>query len=383
MKAPTDTKKAPARKADAGAGGPLPSRGVRVVNLNRSYRDVKAVDDVTFEVPPGSVCTLLGPSGSGKTTTLRVLAGLDRPDSGEVWIGDQAMVRGRTVVPAEKRGIGLVFQAYALWPHMKIGDQIAYSLKVRHTDKATIEAAVTESARMVGISTLLDRYPSQLSGGQQQRVALARALVFNPQLLLLDEPLSNLDAALRRQTRRELETLQRRLKVTTIYVTHDQEEAMAVSDMVVVMSQGKVDCIGPPREIYDNPPTLYAAAFVGASNLLPGKVVGTDGKLATVRLGDGSVLTGRAGPDLAEGDDATLAVKPVDVAVEPAGSTRAGTIAAQLKAATFVGPTVELDLVVAEHDFRLPIPRRDADFGDGSVRLYVDPNTATVLKGLP
>ncbi len=383
MKATADATSAPAQKVARDSHGATPGGGVRVVNLNRAYHDVKAVDDVTFEVPAGSVCTLLGPSGSGKTTTLRMLAGLDKPDSGEIWIGDKAMVRGRSVVPADKREIGLVFQAYALWPHMKIGEQIAYPLKVRRVDRANVKAAVDEAARMVGIGALLDRYPSQLSGGQQQRVALARARVFKPDLLLLDEPLSNLDAALRRQTRRELETLQRRLNVTTIYVTHDQEEAMAVSDMVVVMSQGKVDCIGAPRDIYDNPPTLYTAAFVGASNLLPGTVVEADARLATLKLADGSVVTGRATARLAVGDAATVAVKPVDVAVEPGNSQRTGTIPAKVNAATFVGPTVELDLTVAGRDFRVPIARHAVDLGSGEVRLYLDPAQATILKGTP
>jgi iron(III) transport system ATP-binding protein len=286
-----------------------------VSGLCRNFGDVKAVDGISFEVPAGAVCTLLGASGSGKTTTLRMIAGLDRPDAGEIWIGGRPMASGRSVVPAEERGIGLVFQAYALWPHMKISDQIGYPLKVRRLDRAAIRAAVDEVARTVGIEALLDRYPSELSGGQQQRVALARALAFKPALLLLDEPLSNLDAALRRQTRLEMEDLQRRVNVTTIWVTHDQEEAMAVSDMVVVMANGRIDCIGTPREIYDRPPSLFAASFVGASNLLPGVVIARSGDQASVRLEGGAVVAGTARGEMSAGDQATLAIKPVDVVV--------------------------------------------------------------------
>jgi iron(III) transport system ATP-binding protein len=369
---------------DSWSSGPARG-GVRVVNLNRAYGETKAVDDVSFEVPAGSVCTLLGPSGSGKTTTLRMLAGLDKPDSGEIWVGGRAMATGRTIVPAEKREIGLVFQAYALWPHMKIGDQIGYPLKVRRTGKAEMRTAIDEAARMVGIEALLDRYPSQLSGGQQQRVALARALVFKPDLLLLDEPLSNLDAALRRQTRLELEALQRRINITTIYVTHDQEEAMAVSDMVVVMSQGKVDCIGSPKDIYDRPPTIYAASFVGASNLMTGEVSAVDGAYATVRLGDGNLVRGTRskGQDLAVGDEATLALKPVDVEVEAVPTTRPNVVKAHVKAAMFVGPSLELDLVVAGQPFRTPVDRHFPVGDRSDVTLYIDPELATVLKGRP
>ncbi len=330
--------------------------GIRVRNLNRSYGELKVLDDVSFDVPEGGVCTLLGSSGSGKTTTLRLLAGLDRPDTGDITIAGQVMASDSIFVPGEQRQIGMVFQSYALWPHMKVFDQVAYPLKLRRWDKKRIAAAVDEAIRMVGLGGFLERFPAELSGGQQQRVAMARALVFGPRLLLLDEPMSGLDAELRRRTRLELEELQRRVKVTTVYVTHDQEEAMSVSDVVVVMSQGKVVSIASPRSVYDQPNSVYVASFVGASNLLTGTVTDISGDNVTVRLADGSLVTGIGREALSAGDTAICAIKPIDV-VADIGGTNTNLIHGDVKSSTFLGPQMEILLNVSGEELRVPVPR--------------------------
>jgi iron(III) transport system ATP-binding protein len=355
--------------------------GVRVVNLTKNYGDNRVLDDVSFEVPHGSVCTLLGASGSGKTTTLRLLAGLEYPDGGEVWIGGERMAAPGKSVPAENREVGLVFQAYALWPHMKVFDQIAYPLRVRKMRKDAIASAVEDVCRVVGISELTERYPSQLSGGQQQRVALARALVFGPRLLLLDEPLSNLDAALRRQTRLELEQLQKRVNVTTIYVTHDQEEAMAVSDFVVVMSAGKVVTVDTPRAIYNRPTSVLVASFVGASNLLDGTVVSIDGTTATVRFEDGSTVAGVTPHDLKAGERAVVAIKPVDVTPQkPSTSVGGNVIPATVLTSTYVGDQIELMLRVHGQEFRASLQRWDDHRPGDEVELTVPVDQVNVLR---
>ena len=352
---------------------------MRVTGLTKDYGTNRVLDDVTFEVPEGSVCTLLGSSGSGKTTTLRMLAGLERPDAGEIEIGGRTMATRGALVPAENRGVGLVFQAYALWPHMRIFDQIAYPLRVRRLKRAAIETAVTEAARMVGLEELLRRYPSELSGGQQQRVALARALVFGPRLLLLDEPLSNLDAALRRQTRLELEQLQKRVKVTTIYVTHDQEEAMAVSDRVVVMSKGRVVTIDTPRAIYDRPTTVFVASFVGASNILHGTVGNVVGDRVEVVLPDGASIRGVTPHQLRVGDPAVVAIKPIDIALRGDGPDHGNAVPAEVLSSTYIGSQIELVLRAAGRDFRVPVERWDTHAVGDRVELLVDPARVSVL----
>ncbi len=218
-----------------------------------------AVNDVSLKIRDGEFFVLLGPSGCGKTTTLRIVAGLEKPTKGKVYIGD----RDVTDLPPRKRDVAMVFQTYALYPHMKVYDNIAFPLKVRKMPKDEIDKRVREIAGLLGIEELLDRYPKQLSGGQQQRVALARALVRHPKVWLMDEPLSNLDALLRIRMRAEIKRIQKELKITTIYVTHDQVEAMSMADRIAVMNKGRVLQVGSPREIYHKPKTLFVAGFIG------------------------------------------------------------------------------------------------------------------------
>ncbi|HEY2793586.1 MAG TPA: ABC transporter ATP-binding protein [Micromonosporaceae bacterium] len=356
-----------------------PAAGVHVTDLTRRYGRNTVLHGISFDVPEGSVCTLLGASGSGKTTTLRLLAGLDRPDGGEIRISGKRVAGDRFLIPAEKREVGLLFQAYALWPHMSVFDQIAYPLKVRRMSKSELTAKVTAAADMVGLTPLLDRLPSQLSGGQQQRVGLARALVFGPRLLLLDEPLSGLDAALRRQTRLELEQLQARVNVTTIYVTHDQEEAMSVSDLVVVMNEGRIVEMAPPNDIYDRPSSVFVASFVGGSNLLHGEVAGVEGDRATVRLSDGSTVTGVARGALRSGGPAVVAVKPVDVVVEPDVGGGTNVLTGKVDAATYLGAQIELQMSVSGNEVRAIVPRWSGLSAGDPIRVLLQPERTTVL----
>jgi ABC-type Fe3+/spermidine/putrescine transport system ATPase subunit len=252
----------------------LKAEPIEVEDLRIQYGPVIAVRDVSFAVRPGEQLTLLGPSGCGKTTTLRALAGLERPSSGTIRVGGHVVYSSaqRIDIPAEKRGLSMVFQSYAIWPHMTVFDNVAYGLRVRKRPKAEIETRVQEALDLVQMGAYAARRASQLSGGQQQRVALARACAFSPQVLLFDEPLSNLDAKLRADMRIELRELQHRLGVTSVYVTHDLEEALAMSDRIVVMRDGVVEQAGTPTEIYARPRNAFVADFVGSSNLVQGRL---------------------------------------------------------------------------------------------------------------
>ena len=246
---------------------------IEVSDLHIHYGEVPAVRGVSFDVAPGEQLTLLGPSGCGKTTTLRAIAGLEQPTSGEIRIGGAPVYssKQRVNIPAERRGLSMVFQSYAIWPHMTVFENVAYGLRVRRESAARIAEKVDRALDMVQMRQFRDRGASQLSGGQQQRVALARAFVFQPSVLLFDEPLSNLDAKLRADMRIELRELQHRLGVTSVYVTHDLEEALAMSDRIVVMRDGLIAQVGVPSEIYNLPRNAFVADFVGSANLIRGR----------------------------------------------------------------------------------------------------------------
>jgi ABC-type Fe3+/spermidine/putrescine transport system ATPase subunit len=289
---------------------------IRLVNVSKRFgHNPPAVDDVSLEVPRGSFTTLLGPSGCGKTTTLRMIAGFYEPDVGDIMLGERRI----NDVPAHRRGTAMVFQDYALFPHMSVAENVGYGLKLAGVKGSERQVRVADTMRFLGLSGLEKRSPSQLSGGQQQRVALARALVLNPEVLLLDEPLSNLDAKLRVSIRDELMSIQRELGITTIYVTHDQDEALAMSDWVAVMNQGKVIQWGPPWDIYYHPRTPFMADFVGTVNLVKATVVSAEGDAAHVRVaGEVLVVPGEWG-SLEAGREVLLSIRPESLRVVPAG----------------------------------------------------------------
>jgi ABC-type Fe3+/spermidine/putrescine transport system ATPase subunit len=266
---------------------------IEIADLVVRYGAVPAVNGVSFTVGQGEHVTLLGPSGCGKTTTLRAVAGLEEPVGGSIRIDGETVFSAsqRRNVPTERRGVSMVFQSYAVWPHMSVAENVAYGLRVRKLPKAQIAEAVERALDLVQMRALADRSAALLSGGQQQRVALARAIAFSPTVLLFDEPLSNLDAKLRAEMRVELRALQRRLGVTSLYVTHDQEEALAISDRVIVMNVGGIEQIGAPEDIYNRPKTRFVADFVGSANLIAGRIAAAAGKPGPVNFEIAAGLT--------------------------------------------------------------------------------------------
>ncbi len=284
---------------------------IQVKELVVRYGDTPAVDGVSFEVRHGEHLTLLGPSGCGKTTMLRAIAGLETPASGEIWVDGRPVYSSSRKVnlPPEQRELSMVFQSYAIWPHMTVAENVAYGLKLRKVPSGEITRRVEEVLAMVRLDGLSDRNAARLSGGQQQRVALARSIVFDPRALLLDEPLSNLDAKLRAQMRLELRELQRRINLTSIYVTHDQEEALAISDRVIVMMSGTVEQVGTPGDIYDRPRTRFVADFVGASNIILGRVeLPSENGHVVVRTEQGGALLHCEPPSRPPGFEVEVAV---------------------------------------------------------------------------
>lgn len=286
---------------------------IRMEKVVKRFGALEAVSNVTLEIEDGELFTILGPSGCGKTTLLRLIGGFHQPDGGEIFFGSKAVSR----IPPYERNIGMVFQNYALWPHMTIYENVAYGLKIKNFSREEIDKRVHHALKMINLMGLEKRYPGQVSGGQQQRAALARALVLNPDVLLLDEPLSNLDAKIRIQVRAEIRKLQRELGITTIYVTHDQEEALTISDRIAVMNQGQIQQIGPPQELYERPRNPFVADFIGINNLIPGKVQSLleDGKKIEVETKVGILKAENAG-DLKTGDPCMVCVRPETASIE-------------------------------------------------------------------
>jgi iron(III) transport system ATP-binding protein len=242
-------------------------------DVTKRFGDAVALDNVSLEVAQGRLCCLLGPSGCGKTTALRLVAGFTEPSEGEIVLGDRVVSSPRRTLPPERRNVSMVFQSYALWPHMTVAENVAYGLTLRKAPRDTIRRKVADMLTTTKLANLADRYPGELSGGQQQRVALARALIVEPETLLLDEPLSNLDANLREEMRFEVRRLHDEYRYTTIYVTHDQSEAMTTADLIAVMNHGRIEQLGSPEEIYDRPRSAFVARFIGSSNVVTGKVL--------------------------------------------------------------------------------------------------------------
>jgi iron(III) transport system ATP-binding protein len=351
-----------------------------VDNLVKTFPGgVYAVNHVSLTVPEGKFTTLLGPSGCGKTTTLNCIAGLEQPDGGRITIGSVVLtdVSRRVILPPERRNLGMVFQSYALWPHMTVYDNLAFGLKLHKVPGAEIRTRITEVLDLVGLGGLEKRYPFQLSGGQQQRVALARAVVAQPRVLLLDEPLSNLDAKVREQARFWLRDFQQRLGITTVYVTHDQAEALAISDLVAVMSAGNLLQYAPPHEIYERPASRFVADFIGQTSFLPATVVEVGGGRIRAKLAStGAVITSMvAGAAVKAGDRVDLAIRSERIETRPTGGGE-NVIDAQIVSFVYVGSAYEYIFRTAEGEIRASAS--DALDGPG-VHLYLPPESIVVI----
>jgi iron(III) transport system ATP-binding protein len=341
-------------------------RGVAIEHVSFRYGATPVLDDINLEVERGEFFAFLGPSGSGKTTLLRLVAGFGAPSNGRILIGE----RDVTALPPWSRNVGMVFQSYALWPHMTVAKNVAFGLERRRLPRSEIDRRVQAALALVGLTALADRRPAQLSGGQQQRVALARTLVIEPEVLLLDEPLSNLDARLRVEMRSELKALQRKLGLTVIYVTHDQEEANAIADRMAVLDGGRIQQVGAPADLYDHPVNRFVATFLGTANLIEGRI-DSDGRF----VAEGIViaaLSGSPGP-------ACISIRPQDIVLGPPTS---GTVAIVAER-EFLGGIIRCRVRLNGHSIVVDVAhhRGSENFGVGtSVGLIIDPKRVAVLR---
>jgi iron(III) transport system ATP-binding protein len=290
---------------------------LEVRHFRKAFGPVVAVADLSFDVEEGQILVIVGASGCGKTTTLRCIAGLERPTGGTISVYGQVVASDSVFVPPERRGIGMMFQSYALWPHMTVFDNIGYGLTLKKTPAPALRQAVQQAIELVGLSGLEQRYPSDLSGGQQQRVALARSAVAEPRVLLLDEPLSNLDAKLREQMRIDLRRLVKKLGMTAIHITHDQTEAMAIADRILFLRNGRIEQAGAPRELYDTPATRFVADFIGSANFFDATISPSEGGEITLQVGENWRLRGNVPPPSSITDRVMLAIRPENVVLSP------------------------------------------------------------------
>jgi len=364
-----------------------PMDAITISGISKRYGDVTALHEVSFAVGRGELVTLLGPSGCGKTTTLRAIAGLEKPDGGRIAIeGDDVFsAADGSFVPPEKRGLGMVFQSYAIWPHMTVFQNVAYGLVARRVPVAEIRRRVEATLAMVGLAGFGERPATRLSGGQQQRVALARSLVGEPRVLLLDEPLSNLDAKLRERMRIELKQLQKRLGVTAVYVTHDQAEALALSDRIIVMDGGRIVQQGDGKEIYRNPRSRFVVDFVGNANLVDGIVADFDDATRRVRLVSegglevqGTVPQGADGK-IGAGKRATAALRPEDIRVSLDARLGANVWEAKVTSDLFLGNARELLLDAHGHVLKVQVASEQPLPPDGKVWLTAEPAAIHIL----
>jgi iron(III) transport system ATP-binding protein len=342
------------------------ARGVSIEHVTFGYGATPVLEDISLEVAKGSFFAFLGPSGSGKTTLLRLIAGFGTPTAGRILIGERDVTR----LPPWSRNVGLVFQSYALWPHMSVAKNVAFGLERRRLSRAEIRRKVEDALAMVGLSAFAERRPAQLSGGQQQRVALARTIVVEPEVLLLDEPLSNLDARLRVEMRVELRQLQRKLGITAIYVTHDQEDANAIADSIAVLDQGRIQQIGAPLDLYDRPANRFVATFLGTVNLVEGAIA-ADGRF----VAEGIALPGISGPP----GQACISIRPQDISIEAPDRG----IAARVIEREFLGGITRYHTQVGPHRIVVDALHRRGmaahDVGQ-TIGLVIEPAQVSVLR---
>jgi iron(III) transport system ATP-binding protein len=352
--------------------------GVILKGLSKRYGDVGAVDGLSLEIEPGELLALLGPSGCGKTTTLRLVAGFLTPEAGEIWVGDRCLSSPVSVVPPERRRMAMIFQSYALWPHMTVAQNVAYGLRFKPgLSRGDRETRVREMLRVVQLAGYEARYPGELSGGQQQRVAVARALVVEPEILLLDEPLSNLDANLREEMRFEIRRLHETFGNTTLYVTHDQAEAMVISDRIAVLKAGQVAQVGTADDLYHRPRTRFVAEFIGRTNVVEGTAASHD------TVVHGGVRLRVAPGELRPGARVALSIRPHQVKLGAPGEAADGANALRgsVRRAAFLGDSVDYEIVVAGSDLVLraaaaPTPRLEVG---AAVAVRIDPGACVPL----
>lgn len=354
------------------------SAGLTIEKLSKMYnRHAKALDDLSLTIQAGELVSFLGPSGCGKTTTLNCIAGLEHPDTGIIRVEDFVLTdsANRVFLPPEDRHLGMVFQSYALWPHMTVADNVSFGLRVAKVATSEIKQRVATILELVGLGHVSERYPFQLSGGQQQRVALARAVVTEPRLLLLDEPLSNLDAKVREQARTWLRDIQKRLGITTVYVTHDQAEALAMSDKIAVMSAGKLEQFDTPQMIYEQPATRFVAEFIGATTFFPATVVRHDLQTSQVRLSDGTCLDLLMTPRLQQLSNIDLGIRSERVQVATSAQ-HINVIAGAIRSSDYLGAKWQHQVETAIGAFMI----ETLDHVSGNLRIYLPPEALMVLK---
>jgi ABC-type Fe3+/spermidine/putrescine transport system ATPase subunit len=363
---------------------------LRLHELRKTFDGVAAVDGISLEIGEGEFFTFLGSSGCGKTTTLRMIGGLEKPDGGSIDLGEQCLASPahKVFVKPEKRGMGMVFQSYALWPHMTVSENVSYPLKLRGIKGRAAETKVAELLELVGLAGLEERPAPSLSGGQQQRVALARALALSPRVLLLDEPLSNLDAQLREEMRRELKSLQRRIGVTVVFVTHDQVEALSLSDRIAIMKAGRLEQVGKPEEVYYHPATPFGRDFLGKTFLLPGKITDVSDQAVRVEvsgavaarltLPPSSVVPAFDGLPVA-GQAAVVAIRPEKIAVSHAARDGGGNfVEGTLQASQFLGDRYEYTVTLGTETRVIVSPEAPHVKLGGKVCLELKPEGMTV-----
>lgn len=358
---------------------------VRIEKLIKRFGNVEAIAGVDIHIPEGKIFTLLGPSGCGKTTTLRCLAGFENADEGKIWIGDRLIFDSRQKInlSPQKRGMGMVFQSYAVWPHMSVFENIAFPLRIRKAPRGEINEQVARALSMVGIEELKDRLPSEISGGQQQRVAFARAIVYEPAVLLLDEPLSNLDAKLREQMRFEILELQRKIGVTTVYVTHDQEEAMVLSDEVLVMEFGKVIQRGDPEEIYFDPTNEFVADFIGKINFLNGTVANQKEGISVVGINDegfrSEVHSTRT--NYSKGQKVLASIRPENIQIHTSKPDQGVNIwPARLIRKNFLGGLFDMVVEVKGKELRARTPFKVEAKSGSEIFIHIPPKDVLLIE---